>query len=331
MLALAAVSAWLAVGGGTEPLARPALLGNPSFGVAFAHPGGPEVVRAQLAAVGAGSWYTYALPPGEDWAPGRALLLRTGKGTPRYRDDAIAAAARARPGSAWLIGNEPNIPGQDELDGAAYAAELERYRLIIKAADPAAVLVAPNVQNLYAPCVGCQGAVLGVDFLDAWRAAHRARFGGEPRIDAFGLHLYDVNWERLPMTDHDASLRELEAARRYVDSVPAWRDRPLWVTEYGVIWGFPDYAHRDLPDGSTRLAPVGALDDGALLAYLDELTRYFQANATRLRLERWFVFANARYAEPYADAPAGIALFEAPAADAGLTAAGRRYRELAAR
>lgn len=325
------------------------------FGVAFAVLAGPDAVQAQLRRLGAGSWYAYGLAPGADWGPGRVVLLRTGKGGPVFGDEEIAAAARARPGTAWLIGNEPNVPGQDEVDGVGYARAFERYRRLLKAADPTALIVAPNLQNVRAGCGGCEGTTVGADFLDAWRAAHRAIYGGEPAFDAFGLHLYDLDWGRLPMTDAAASEREVEAARAYLDAVPEWRGRPIWVTEMGVIWGFPGYEQYAGPDGSVRVRPrrgdgagdgsfaprmtegaavstggtPGGLDDGAVVGYLGELTRFLRDESGRLGVERWFAFTNAPYAEPYADAAGGVALFDGPGAEAGMTAAGRAYRALA--
>lgn len=299
VLLLAGALAALLVG----QMARGTPVGAPDvrFGVAFALVDGPESVQRQIGRLGIGSWYTYGLAPEADWGPGRAILVRTGRGEPRSGEAEIAAAARAHPGQAWLIGNEPNVPGQDEVEGAVYAADFERHRRAIKGADQGARIVAPNVQNVRASCGGCEGTVLGADFLDAWRRAHRAAHGVEPEIDAFGVHIYNLDWERLPMTDAAAGRRELEAARAYVDSVPAWRGKPIWVTEFGVIWGFRGYEHG--ADG--RLRAVGSRDEAAVTGYLGEMARFMRDESRRLGIERWFVFANAPYQEPFADQPGG--------------------------
>src|SRR5262249_17817683 len=67
----------------------------------------------------------------------------------------VREAAGKRPGSYWLIGREPNVPGGDPRGPAQYAEAYQYYYRILKAADPTARLVAPNVLNWDLTCQAC--------------------------------------------------------------------------------------------------------------------------------------------------------------------------------
>ena len=296
------------------------------FGVAVSSVNGASALDRQLARLGAGSWYTYALDSDDGWPAGRAFLMRTGRGGPKLTDERIAALARARPGAAWLIGNEPNLPDQDGADPEVFAREFAHDRQVVKAADPGALIVGPNVQNVDWACPSCEGMTPGRAFLDAWRAAHRALYGGEPELDAFGLHVYDLDWDHLPMTDPSLPQRELRAARAYVEGVPEWRGKPIWVTEMGVVWAYPGYAVE-----GPRLRPTGNYDEAGTARYVETLVRYLRDDPDGVRAARWFVFSNAPYAEPFATGPAGLSLFAGPGPEAPFTQAGTAYAALAAR
>lgn len=307
-------------------LALPAPPPPDGAGIAFVQAPSPAAIARALEATGARWWFEFGAPPGGERAPGQVELVRTGKGRPKVDATTLAAAARARPGRAWLIGNEPNIPGQDEIAPADFAAEFDAYARAITGADPTARVVAPNVQNFGAPCVGCENVVPGDRWVGEFRRAYTTRFGAEPPIDAWGLHLYNVNWERLPMVDADESIAQVRRLRAYLDADPATRGRPIWVTELGVIWGFEGYEAYQSLDGAARLRPVGAWRGDAVAAYLDQLLAFFAREGRALRVERWFVFANVAYREPYADAPAGIALLEDASSTAALTPLGQIMR-----
>src|SRR5206468_4012106 len=126
---------------------------DPRFGVVMT--GGLDKlstskVTAALDALGATSWYTFDGSVGV--TPGQVGLVRPGTDM-----DRLAALARAAPGSAWLIGNEPNVPGQDNMDPARYVEFLRRVSTTLREVDPSAILVGPNVLNWDVTCTGCPG------------------------------------------------------------------------------------------------------------------------------------------------------------------------------
>ena len=103
--------------------------------VGQAQPGEDATVR--LTQVGVPFYYDYTAnidaPSGYHKLP----MLRLG-----HPDD-VAALVQRHPGQTWLIGNEPDQPDQDGRPQAI--DEMAHLVWTIKAADPTAVLVGPNI------------------------------------------------------------------------------------------------------------------------------------------------------------------------------------------
>lgn len=163
----------------------------------------------------------------------------------------ITAIAQANPGSFWLIGNEPDrIVYQDDLTPAAYARAYYELRQAIKAVDPTAILVAGNI---------VQASPVRLRYLDLVLAAHREAYGTEMEVDAWGIHAFILNeqpgswgagvprgvpadeaWILEPRDNADFNRfqQQIIAFRNWM-SRNGYRNKPLYITEYGVL--MPDY------------------------------------------------------------------------------------------
>ena len=170
----------------------------------------------------------------------------------------LRARAARHPGAAWVIGNEPNTSLQDNLSPPAYAAFFDRVVTAIRAGDSSARIVAPNTLNFDFRCRGCAGDDLtGREWIDGFRAAYRELRGTEPPIDIWGIHAYEIDWIDPPMTDVSVMQAQLEGLRAYLDSIPEQRGRPIWLTEFAIIWGYDDWRFTEGPDGELLVAPAG--------------------------------------------------------------------------
>lgn len=264
-------------------------------------------------------------PDGIPQGAQKAMKVRTGRLT---TTKGVTEAARARPGSYWLIGNEPNAPGQDDVSPESYAQSFHDYVNFIKGADPTAKIVGPEILNFDHTCLGCPGFPAGREWLTGFIRAYRERYGDFPPIDVWSIHTYDLNWERLPLGDAMAQLGELTAFRSYLDTMPQSRNMPIWLTEFSVMWGY-DSIRWDEVNGEYRAAPVGALNVDHLKRYLVTMTDALRMRSAELHLERWFLFATHPYAEDWATAPGGISLVDGAGTDIRLSALGQLYRSLA--
>ncbi|HEX2987837.1 MAG TPA: glycosyl hydrolase, partial [Chloroflexota bacterium] len=181
--------------------------GDPRCGVVVAGPctNDPNYVARSLASLGAGSWYDFS--NGSAWPDtGRAEVVRPGA-----KLSALADRARANPGTAWLVGNEPNVPGQDDLKPSEYADFLYRVAAAIKGADPTAILVGPNSLNWEDTCTSCPGFTKGRSWSEEFVTNYRQRYGALP-LDVWGIHAYSLDWENLPLTHATAVEAQIAGA-----------------------------------------------------------------------------------------------------------------------
>jgi len=230
-----------------------------------------------------------------------------------------------------LIGNEPNVPGQDAVSPEAYADELQYYVDTIKGTDPAAKIVGPNILNFDATCTGCTGITSGHAWLAAFRSAWASKYGGDPPIDVWGIHAYTITWDHLPMTDSATVQTQVATFSDYVGAIPGQQQKPVWLTEFGVIWAYPGYAN--VATGCAAppdcIAPTGAYDPTPVTSYLDAMLAWLTGNASRYRLGKWFLYSAYGQPEPYATAYGGISLLAGPSPSADLTPLGQIYQRYA--
>ncbi len=276
---------------------------------------------AVLQTLGLSWWYTFS--PGASPLRGtnQVLLARP---TADPDPAALAARASAQPGSVWLLGNEPNVPGQDNLDPGAFATWYHNATLAIRSVDPTATLVGPNPLNFDFTCTACAGYTSGHDWSDQFLAAYRNAYHEDPPIDVWGAHVYDVDWAHPPLVHTQRSWDQLEATRTWLDADPALASKPIWLTEFGVIFGFDTYVGRQV-DGQTLIAPGGPWREDMVGGYVRDMAGWLTTRGAELGIQRWFLYSALPAREPYQTDPAGVALLGGPSTALALTPEGQAY------
>jgi len=193
---------------------------------------------------------TTALPPGVAYMP----TVRMIGGTLRPAAATLTAVAAARPGSTWLISNEPDVRWQDNVEPATYARLYHEAYTAIKAGDPAAVVAAGGI---------AQPTPLRLRYLDLVLEAYRAEFGAVLPAQAWQIHNYMLREERnswgvdIPPGIPDdtgvlfsiADSGNLDIFRSQIYDFRRWMSsrgyggQPLIISEFGVPmpedYGFP--------------------------------------------------------------------------------------------
>lgn len=168
--------------------------------------------------------------------------------------EVIAATIEAHPGSFWLIGNEPDVPWQDNTTAEDYAVAYHDIYQFIKSRDPSARIGAGGI-SLPTP--------LRLAYLDRVLETYRARYGQPMPVDLWSIHLFTLREEAgswgigIPpgMTEAAGELYEIEdhgdieLLKTHVNRFRDWMadngygDKPLAVTEFGILlpedYGFP--------------------------------------------------------------------------------------------
>ena len=302
--------------------------GDTRYGIIALHQHVAGGVRNALARTGARSYLDYTATLA-DAPPGATKVAVLRPANEPVASELQARAAR-HPGSAWVIGNEPNTGLQDNLSPRDYAVFFDRVATAIRAGDPSARIVAPNTLNFDFRCRGCAGDDLtGREWIDAFRAAYRELRGTEPPIDIWGIHAYEIDWINPPMTDVFVLQAQLEGLRAYLDTIPAHRDRPIWLTEFAIIWGYDDWEFAEGQNGELLVAPAGRFRRDLIGDFLGKALDWLETRGQRLRVERWFVFADYGIPDPIFTTFAGISLLESPDARSDLTRLGRIFRRRA--
>jgi hypothetical protein len=165
-----------------------------------------------------------------------------------YQPDeaAIQDAAAADPGAVWLIGNEPDVRWQDNVTPARYAEVYHELYHLLKSVDPTCTVAIGGVS---------QPTPLRLAYLDRVLAAYQAEFGEPMPVDMWNVHGFILREERdswgvdIPpgleadvgllyeIDDHDdigIFCDQILAFRRWM-AQRGYRDRPLVVSEYGVL------------------------------------------------------------------------------------------------
>jgi hypothetical protein len=166
----------------------------------------------------------------------------------------LTAVAAARPGSLWLISNEPDVRWQNNVLPEIYAHLYAEAHAAIKAGDPTAIVAVGGI---------AQATDLRLRYLDLVLESYQRAYGEPLPADAWHIHNYILREERdswgvdippgLPddtgmLYDMDDS-GNLEIFRAQIYRFRRWLyDRgyggqPLFVTEFGVPmpaeYGFP--------------------------------------------------------------------------------------------
>ncbi len=143
----------------------------------------------------------------------------------------LAAWVREHPGKVWVLGNEPDNPGQDGdgLTTEQYAAFYHRYHELISGIDPTARFAVGALAGDAAP-----GQVENdMRWWEEVLKIYRERYGEPMPVDIWNYHCYAPPYLR------DAD-RYMEL---YVDPFCEWvktvdggryRDCEIWTTEFGI-------------------------------------------------------------------------------------------------
>lgn len=164
-----------------------------------------------------------------------------------FRPDAgtITRVARQRPGSVWLIGNEPDVIWQDNTTPGGYARAYHDVYYVLKEVDPSCQVAIGGIT---------QPSPLRLQYLDLVRASYQATYGGRLPVEMWHIHNFILREERgswgvdIPpgvetdrgqlyeVDDNDS----MEAFKQQILDFRRWmaehgeRDKPLVVTEYGI-------------------------------------------------------------------------------------------------
>lgn len=192
------------------------------------------------------------------------------------------------PGSFWMIGNEPDVPWQDNVTAEEYAAAYHDIYHFIKERDPSARIGAGGIA-LPTP--------LRLAYLDRVLQYYQEQYGEPMPVDLWAIHLFILREEAggwgigIPpgMTETVGQLFEIEdhgdieLMKAYVVSFREWMaannygDLPLAVTEFGILlpedYGFPPEFVQGYMTGAfdyfaTASGEIGqAADGGRLVQY----------------------------------------------------------------
>ncbi|MBM2827117.1 MAG: hypothetical protein HW403_1181, partial [Dehalococcoidia bacterium] len=312
--------------------------GGGRYGVAYTGPGDLGEAMNMMGV----KWYLDYTPNVQSIPPGCSKAIKVPSNVLMDTEE-LRRIALARPGSYWIIGNEPNVPGQDDLSPDSYAENFHYYQSVIKSADPTAQIVAPEVLNFSYTCTGCGGFTQGRSWVEGFRKGYLERYGVEPPVDVWSIHTYDLNWEKLPMVDHQVQIQQIGGFREYLEAMPGHKGKPIWLTEFAVVWGYEGaqwlQESTQLPGASgiaqegqeltLRAHPWGEMRRDLMAEYLKRMLEWLDMNSEPLNIQRWFIFSSHGYRDPWAAAPGGIALLESAGAQVRRTDFGSIYREWA--
>ena len=174
--------------------------------------------------------------------------------------DEVGTIAQLNPGSLWLIGNEPDR--QDYVEADRYAEIYHDFYTFLKAEDPTCQVGIGGV---------VQPTPIRLEYLDEILQAYQAQYGEPMPVDVWNIHNYVLREKRWyegcpdcwgcdvpPGSPHDSGMLygiqdhddlgywtgHLTAMREWME-VKGYRDRPLIVSEFGILmpefYGY-DYA-----------------------------------------------------------------------------------------
>ncbi len=181
-------------------------------------------------------------------------MIRLKGGQPSPSGEHLLAAVDAMPGALWLIGNEPDVEWQDNIPPELYAQLYHDLYALLKERDPTCQVAIGGVS---------QPTPLRLRYLDRILQEHRNRYGEPMPVDFWNVHNFVLREQRdswgvgIPpgLADDSGRLREISdhadlgIFRQQIVDFRRWmaergqRDKPLLITEYGILmpadYGFP--------------------------------------------------------------------------------------------
>lgn len=147
-----------------------------------------------------------------------------------------------RCGAAWMIDDGPgweessSAPFMKPLPIDLYSLIYYQYYTLIKNTDPSAKVLPGGLMG--APVVfDKKGGYSPQAFLDSFRTSYKNFFSAEPPIDALAIRYLASDQNRW---DGSSDLENyLSKLRTYMDQVPGWNGKPIWVSRLGVSKNAP--------------------------------------------------------------------------------------------
>ncbi len=237
----------------------------------------------------------------------------------------IQTLAKRRPGTYYLVENEPNVTSMGDTSPEEYARALKYYDDAFAKADPTARLVGPNVLNWEHLCNGCGGYDQGRAWTQRMRETYLTRYGAEPPLDIWSLHAYDIDWDNLPQGNAARQIAQMQGMRDWLDGV-GLSSRPMWITEVGIHWGYPGVRWED-----DKAFPSGEFATDHVERYMQEVFGWLEANHESARIDKWFLWVISWTSdfEWWQGEWTGIELMDGREPDAPVTRFGRLYQEMA--
>ena len=244
--------------------------------------------------------------------------------------DRIAEVAEQAPGSVWYVLGEPNAHGvtvDDALVG------LHDTYTAIKSADPTALITSPSILNFSFNCINCGGYEFGATWITNFYFGYIDLFGEEPPIDIWAIDVFPIVWpssglstdEAFPTVRDDIITKQIVEFREWVDSRPETKGDPIWITEFGLHWGFEDWEFGVSGCGENP-TPVGEYLTDEVIAYLTRVYTWLENNSSALNVQRWFTFTTYRYiAGCQPDSGNGLSLLTSTGSNGELTEVGEFY------
>jgi hypothetical protein len=234
----------------------------------------------------------------------------------------IQAKAQQAPGSVWYIVAEPNRRagyGASDIVG-----QLHDLYISIKQADSTAKITSPAVLNWDFTCVGCGGYQSGHSWVDDFRSEYLARYQEEPPVDIWAIDIYPIDWHNLPTVNPQIPIDQIIEMRKYLDNIPSQQGKPIWITEFGLHWGW-DGMDFDV-EGCNSPTPAGEYQTELVIEYLRTVFDWLETNSDSQNIERWFtVITYHDITTCNSAAYAGLTLFDGPDIGAGLTPVGQFF------
>ncbi|MDA1296503.1 MAG: glycosyl hydrolase [Chloroflexi bacterium] len=226
----------------------------------------------------------------------------------------IQNAAAQAPGSVWYVLGEPNGHGVTVED---VVVGLHDTYEVIKQADPSARITSPSILNFNFTCTNCGGYQSGSSWINNFWFQYTNLYGEDPPIDIWAIDTFPIVWpddelpvsQAFPTVRDDIVAQQVTDYRVWLDARQQTRGKPIWVTEFGLHWGFPDLEY-GVP-GCTKPSPKGEYLATEVKAYLARAYSWFEANSSAMNIQRWFTFSTYKNIDVcQADSGNGLSLLD---------------------
>jgi len=219
------------------------------------------------------------------------------------------AAADFPSGSTWYVIGEPNARGASV--GSVLAGLHDTYELILSL-DSTAVITSPSILNYSYTCANtCGGYPTGASWIEDFTTDYMLVYGQAPPVDIWAIDVFPIAWgtEHFPTVNSAIVIDQLTELRAFLNGLPAEANKPIWVTEFGLHWGYADWTFTN-PDCNAAY-PAGAYQTESVKQYLREVYQWLDANSVSSNIEAWFTFSTHRdLTACFPDGGYGMTLFD---------------------